>query len=78
MSSGAISLLSVWTNSIHLIRKNRQLSLMVHTLQKLEDFKLKLRLEIQQHLGSLKHVINIIIWMRDTGCYSLACGFNYV
>jgi hypothetical protein len=26
--------------------------------------------EIQQHLGSLKHVINIIIWIRDTGCYS--------
>jgi hypothetical protein len=26
--------------------------------------------EIQQHLGSLKHVINIIIWIRDMGCYT--------
>jgi hypothetical protein len=28
-----------------------------------------LDLEIHQHLGSLKHVINIIMWIRDTGCY---------
>jgi hypothetical protein len=27
--------------------------------------------EIQQLLGSPKHVINIIIWIRDTGCYSV-------
>jgi hypothetical protein len=26
-------------------------------------------LEFHQHLGSLKHVINIIIWFRDMGCY---------
>jgi hypothetical protein len=26
--------------------------------------------EIQQYLGSLKHVINIIIWIRDTRCYT--------
>jgi hypothetical protein len=26
--------------------------------------------EIQQHLGSLEHLINIIIWIRDMGCYS--------
>jgi hypothetical protein len=31
---------------------------------------LTLDLEIQRHLGSLKHVINIIIWIRDTGCYT--------
>jgi hypothetical protein len=31
---------------------------------------LTLDLEIPQHLGSLKHVINIIMWIRDTGCYS--------
>jgi hypothetical protein len=30
-----------------------------------------LDLEIHQHLGSLKHVINIIIWIRYMGCYSL-------
>jgi hypothetical protein len=40
---------------------------MVHTVQNLDNFKFKFRLEIQQHLGSLKHVINIIIWIRDTG-----------
>jgi hypothetical protein len=27
--------------------------------------------EIQQDLGSLKHVINIIIWIRDMGCYTI-------
>jgi hypothetical protein len=27
-------------------------------------------MEIHQHLGSLKHVINIIMWIRDTGCYN--------
>jgi hypothetical protein len=31
---------------------------------------LTLDLEIHQHLGSLKHVINIIMWIRDTGCYN--------
>jgi hypothetical protein len=28
-------------------------------------------LEFDQHLGSHKHVINIIMWFRDMGCYSL-------
>jgi hypothetical protein len=32
---------------------------------------LTLDLEIHQHLGSLKYVINIIMWIRDTGCYTL-------
>jgi hypothetical protein len=27
-------------------------------------------LEFDQHLGSHKHVINIIMWFRDMGCYS--------
>jgi hypothetical protein len=31
---------------------------------------LTLDLEIYQHLGSLKHVINIIMWIRDMGCYN--------
>jgi hypothetical protein len=34
---------------------------MIHTLQKLENFKFNSNLEIQQHLGSFKYVINIII-----------------
>jgi hypothetical protein len=29
-----------------------------------------LDLEFHQHLGSLKHVINIIMWVRDMRCYS--------
>jgi hypothetical protein len=32
--------------------------------------KLILDLEFHQHLGSLKHVINIIMWFRDMGCYT--------
>jgi hypothetical protein len=26
--------------------------------------------EFDQHLGSHKHVINIIMWFRDMGCYT--------
>jgi hypothetical protein len=26
--------------------------------------------EFDQHLGSHKHVINIIMWFRDMGCYN--------
>jgi hypothetical protein len=26
-------------------------------------------LEFDHHLGSHKHVINIIMWFRDMGCY---------
>jgi hypothetical protein len=43
---------------------------MVHTLQKLKTSNLNLDFEFQQLLGSLKHVINIIMWIRGTGCYS--------
>jgi hypothetical protein len=43
---------------------------MVHSFQNLKDFEFTLDLEIHQYLGSLKHVINIIMWIRDTGCYS--------
>ncbi len=43
---------------------------MVHTLQKLKTSNLNLDFEFQQLLGSLKHVINIIMWIRDTGCYT--------
>jgi hypothetical protein len=37
---------------------------MVHTLQNLEYF--------YQHLGSLKYMINIIMWIKDTECYTVA------
>jgi hypothetical protein len=42
---------------------------MVHTFQNLKNFEFDLDLNFHQHLGSLKHVINIIIYIRDTGCY---------
>jgi hypothetical protein len=37
---------------------------MVHTNPEFENF------EFDQHLGSHKHMINIIMWFRDMGCYS--------
>jgi hypothetical protein len=43
---------------------------MVHTLQKLKFLNLNLDFEFQQLLGSLKHVINIIMWIRDMGSYN--------
>jgi hypothetical protein len=39
---------------------------MVHTNPEFENF------EFDQHLGSHKHVINIIMWFRDMGCYKSA------
>jgi hypothetical protein len=49
--------------------KNRQPSLMVHTNPEFEISNLILDFEFDQHLGSNKHVINIIMWFRDMGCY---------
>jgi hypothetical protein len=44
---------------------------MVHTNPEFEKTSnLTLDWEIHQHLGSFKHVINIIMWIRDTGCYT--------
>jgi hypothetical protein len=43
---------------------------MVHTAQNLITSNLNLDFEIQQYLGSLKHVINLIIWIRDMGHYN--------
>jgi hypothetical protein len=63
MISGTNSILEVEANSSILIMKNRQPSLMVHTNPEFENF------EFDQHLGSHKHVINIIMWFRDMGCY---------
>jgi hypothetical protein len=42
---------------------------MVHTVQNLKTLNLNPDFEFQQ-LGSLKHVINIIVRIRDTGCYT--------
>jgi hypothetical protein len=50
---------------------------MVHTLQKLEDFKFNYRFRNSTTLMSLQHVINIIIWIRNTGCYRAACMLSH-
>jgi hypothetical protein len=47
---------------------------MVHTNPEIETSNLILDFEFDQHLGSHKHVINIIMWFRDMGCYNWARG----
>jgi hypothetical protein len=44
---------------------------MVHTFQNLKTSNLTLDLEIHQYFGSLKYVINIIMWIKDMMCYNL-------
>jgi hypothetical protein len=44
---------------------------MVHTNPEFETSNLILDFEFDQHLESHKHVINIIMWFRDMGCYSV-------
>jgi hypothetical protein len=51
--------------------KNRQPSLIVHTNPEFETSDLILDFEFDQHLESHKHVINIIMWFRDMGCYTV-------
>jgi hypothetical protein len=41
---------------------------MIHTVHNLTS-NLNSDFEIQEPLGSLEHLINIIIRIRDTGCY---------
>jgi hypothetical protein len=65
MSSGTLSLLRVGTNSAYI---NSEKSTTELNGPHFSEFG-KL-LEIHQHLGSLKHVISIIMWIRDMGCYS--------
>jgi hypothetical protein len=47
----------------------------------LKTSNLILDFEFDQHLGSHKHVINIIMWFRDMGCYGeivvVACIDNH-
>jgi hypothetical protein len=44
---------------------------MVHTNPEFETSNLILDFEFDQHLESHKHVINIIMWFRDMGCYTV-------
>jgi hypothetical protein len=43
---------------------------MVHTNPEFETSNLILDFEFDQHLESRKHVINIIMWFKDMGCYN--------
>jgi hypothetical protein len=70
MPSETISILRVWTNSIPLNFEKSTAELNGPHFTEIGKLNLTLDLEIQQHLESLKHVINIIIWIRDTGYYS--------
>jgi hypothetical protein len=47
---------------------------MVHTNPEIETSNLILDFEFDQHLESRKHVINIIMWFRDMGCYKWPMG----
>jgi hypothetical protein len=66
MSSGTISLLRVGTNSARINSENLTTKL---NGSHFTEFGRPLDLETHQHLGSLKHAINIIMWIRDMGCY---------
>jgi hypothetical protein len=69
MSSETISLFVVWSDSAPINSKKSLTELNGPHCTELKTSDLTLDLEIHQHLGSLKHVINIIMWIRDTRCY---------
>jgi hypothetical protein len=72
MPSGTISLLRVGTNSSPINSEKSTTELNdPHFSESQNTSNLTLDLEIHQHLGSLKYVINIIIWIKDTGCYNI-------
>jgi hypothetical protein len=48
---------------------------MVHTNPEFETPNLILDFEFDQHSESHKHVINIIMWFRDMGCYICPSSF---
>jgi hypothetical protein len=47
---------------------------MVHTIQNSKTLNLNPGFDFQQLLVSLKHVINLVIRIRDTGCHSCSHG----
>jgi hypothetical protein len=71
MPPGTISLLGVWYDSAPINSKKSTTELNDPHFTGVEGLNLTLDLEIHQHLGSLKHVINIIMWIRGTGCYNV-------
>jgi hypothetical protein len=43
---------------------------MVHTIQNFKTSNLNPSFEFQQLLMSLKYVINLVIWIKYTGCHN--------
>jgi hypothetical protein len=71
MTSETISLLGVGTNSAYINSEKLTTELNGPHFSEFEkNFEFDSRLNFHQHLGSLKHVINIIMWIRDTECYT--------
>jgi hypothetical protein len=70
MPSGTISLIRVETNSAPIYYEKLTTELNDPHYTEFGRLNLTPDLEIHQHLGSFKHVINIIMWIRDMGCYS--------
>jgi hypothetical protein len=70
MTSGTIALLKVGTNSSPINSEKSTTELNgPHYTELGKTSNLTIDLEIRQYLGSLKHVINILMWIRDMGCY---------
>jgi hypothetical protein len=74
MLSGTISLLRVGTHSFPINSENLTTSLngphYTFNSENLTTLNLTIDLELHQHLVSLKHMINIIMWIRDMRCYN--------
>jgi hypothetical protein len=69
MPPGPISLLGVWSDSAPINSEKLTIELNGPHFTEIGRLRiLTLDLEIHQHLGSLKYVINIILWIRDMGC----------
>jgi hypothetical protein len=62
--------LGVWSKSIQNNSKKILTELNGPHCTEQKILNLNTDFEIQQLLGSVKHVINIIIWIRDTGCHN--------
>jgi hypothetical protein len=69
MPPGTICILGVWSYSAPINSEKSTTELNGPHFTEFGRLNLTLDLEIHQHLGSLKYVINIIMWIRDTECY---------
>jgi hypothetical protein len=49
---------------------------MIHTIHNLKTSNLNPYFGFQQLFGSLKHVINLVMWIRYTWCHSFLLGYD--